>query len=55
MAHYVDNKKLYESFKTWKEKYTVNPNTPIPYFIAESIILIANNLAKKYNFNQYTS
>lgn len=53
--HYVDNKRLYEDFKVWKENLEYNPAAVMPDYVAESIMKIANNLSRRYNFSGYTA
>lgn len=56
---YVDNKKLYDALVVWlstrksllKDK---QPAPPLPDYIGECILLMANRLAQKANFVNYT-
>lgn len=52
--HYVNNKKMLEHILAYKEKLTENPNTKIPNYLGECIMLIATNLARKPNFANYS-
>ena len=52
--HYVDNKKLYAVMCEWKEMLLIDDTTPMPHLVGESIIKIAYNLARRYNFSGYT-
>lgn len=52
--HYVNNKKMLEHILAYKEKLTENPNTRIPNYLGECIMLIATNLARKPNFANYS-
>lgn len=56
--HYVNNKKLYETYVEYKLQKVENlaaglPKPPIPKYIAESMMYIAENLIKKGNFSSY--
>jgi DNA-directed RNA polymerase specialized sigma24 family protein len=58
-THYVNNKTLFETMKTYKESYDKskenNEELPrIPEYVGESIMLICNRLSYKYNFINYT-
>ena len=58
-AHYVDNKKLYQSIveyrKICKEKDEVGEiRPPIPTYIGHCMLMIANRLATKPNFANYS-
>lgn len=57
--HYVNNKKLYEVLKDYKErvefaKANGKPKPPLPNYVAESIMLIAERLARKPGFSRYS-
>lgn len=57
-AHYVDNKKLYESIveyrtKVLESKKTGEPKPVIPEYIGHCVLLIANRLSTKPNFINY--
>lgn len=52
--HYVDNKALYASMCTWKEDLAEDETARMPHFVAECILKIAHNLARRYNFSGYT-
>lgn len=51
---YVDNKKLYEDMVDWHNRRQSNPSAPMGNYTANAIILIANNLVKRWNFSSYT-
>jgi DNA-directed RNA polymerase specialized sigma24 family protein len=57
---YVDNKKLYDALVEWlKDRKTAQKNKaaqmpPLPDYIGECILLMANRLAQKANFVNYT-
>lgn len=56
---YVDNKKLYEALVEWlKDRKAAQKNKqnlpPLPDYIGECILLMANRLAQKANFVNYT-
>lgn len=56
---YVDNKKLYEALVVWlSERKAAQrkkaPLPPLPDYIGECILLMANRLAQKANFVNYT-
>lgn len=57
--HYVDNKKLYESIVEYKQecakaKKQKKPKPPIPNYVGRAILLIAQRLAMKPNFANYS-
>jgi len=59
--HYVDNKKLFEVMVTYKTAYTKyeqsptkNSPPPIPEYVGECLLMIANRLSNKPNFASYT-
>ena len=54
--HYVDNKKLFEVLVEYKTALLKSPKNPppIPEFVGECLLLIANHLAMKPNFVGYT-
>ena len=57
--HYIDNKTFYEAIKKYRESMlsAVQENTPkprVPNYIGECILLIANRLATKPNFINYS-
>jgi len=54
MSNYINQKELYELFKSWKEEYNKDPNTKIPEAIGKAVILIAYNYAKLYKWSSYT-
>lgn len=53
--NYVDNKKLLEAIKTWQKQREVDPNTPLCNTIGHAILLISNNMARRWNFAGYTA
>ena len=54
MAHYVDNKKLYDTLVKWRADRLIDPNARIPEYFGECVIQIANHLSYKRNFVNYT-
>jgi len=57
--HYVDNKKLFEAMKDFKELCKENeemgePRPPVSHYIGECFLKIANGLSYKPNFVNYT-
>lgn len=59
MANYVNNKHLYEVLKEYKERviYSKENETrkpPLPAYVAEAIMLIAERLARKPGFSRYS-
>lgn len=54
MAHYVDNKKLYDTLVKWRADRLIDPNARIPEYFGECVIQIANHLSYKRNFMNYT-
>lgn len=58
-THYVDNKKLYQAIIEYKQavleaKKNDNPKPPIPNYVGECILMIANRLSMKPNFANYS-
>ena len=53
-TNYVNNKQFLELLKEYRIKKTENPSSRIPDSIGKVIILIANKLASRYNFQNYT-
>jgi len=56
---YVDNKKLYEALVVWLTERKVAKRLgtqvpPLPDYVGECILLMANRLAQKANFVNYT-
>jgi hypothetical protein len=51
---YVDNKLLYEDIVEWHKRRETNPVAKMGDYTAKSVILIANNLVKRWNFQNYT-
>lgn len=51
---YVENAKLLKDMIDWKERREVNPQAQMGDYTAKAIILIANNLVKRWNFQNYT-
>ena len=59
MAHYVDNKILYATMIEYKDKVNEaeavdDPKPPIPDIVGSALLKIANRLATKPNFINYT-
>lgn len=57
--HYIDNKTFYEAIKKYRESIRVaeeekKPKPRVPNYIGECILLIANRLATKPNFINYS-
>ena len=57
--HYIDNKTLYEAIKKYRESIRTaeeeqKPKPRVPNYIGECILLIANRLATKPNFINYS-
>jgi hypothetical protein len=57
--HYIDNKTFYEAIKKYRESIQVaeqdnKPKPRVPNYIGECILLIANRLATKPNFINYS-
>ncbi len=57
--HYIDNKTFYEAIKQYREsidaaKEAGKPKPQIPNYLGECILLIANRLATKPNFINYS-
>lgn len=57
--HYVDNKKLSQSLKEWKEvviaeRAAGREDPPVSEYIGECILKIAKNMANKFNFRGYS-
>lgn len=51
---YVDNKLLYEDIVDWHKRRETNPVAKMGDYTANAVILIANNLVKRWNFQNYT-
>lgn len=51
---YVNNKLLYEDMVDWEKRRAENPSAQMGNYTAQSIILIAENLVKRWNFSGYT-
>lgn len=51
---YVDNKLLYADMVDWEKRREVNPDAQMGDYTARSVILIADNLVKRWNFSGYT-
>lgn len=59
MRNYINNKQLYAVMKEWKEDCQKATDEGrelprIPEYIGESVLLIAQKLATKFNFSGYT-
>jgi DNA-directed RNA polymerase specialized sigma subunit len=59
MAHYVNNKTLYEEMKKFKQRCKDaqeqgRKEPQIPNYVGECFMMICNNLAKKPNFMNYS-
>lgn len=52
--NYIDNKKFLESLVSYQEKCTEEYSPPLPEYIGECFIKIANGLATKSNFINYS-
>lgn len=57
-VHYVDNAKLYEELKAYIQEYNKceeanEPKPPMPEYIGEAILAIANKLSNSPNFINY--
>ena len=57
--HYVDNKKLFEEMKKFKQscedaEQMGEPQPPVPHYIGECFLKIANGLSYRPNFINYT-
>lgn len=57
--HYIDNKTFYEAIKSYRESIKKaeeegKPKPRVPNYIGECILLIANRLATKPNFINYS-
>lgn len=52
--NYVDNERLYQEFKNWKEKLKENPNARMPEYIGKCILIIANGFQYYYKFRGYS-
>ena len=50
--HYVDNKALFEALVVWHRKK--QPKPPLPDFVAECMMKMANRLSQKAGFVNYT-
>lgn len=58
-TNYIDNKTFYEAIKKYKETVNIataegNPKPILPNYLGECILLIANRLATKPNFINYS-
>lgn len=51
---YVENKKLLEDMIAWKQRRETNPQAQMGNYTANAIMLIANNLVKRWNFSGYS-
>lgn len=57
-SHYVDNKKFFEAMKEWKKAIAIAEDSgesapPVPEYIGECFILIAERLSLRANFINY--
>lgn len=52
--NYINNRQLYDVISQYKNDLINNPDKPIPNYIGEATILIANKLANKSNFCGYS-
>ena len=57
-SHYVDNKKFFDAMKDWKKEIAVAEDSgdetpPVPEYIGECFILIAERLSMRANFINY--
>lgn len=58
-THYVNNRDLYESLKIYRAAYLASkekgePKPPLPNYVGECIMLIANRMASKRGFKNYS-
>ena len=58
-AHYIDNKEFYQKISDWKQEYdtaiSTGADTPkVTNYLGECFVKIANHLAYKSNFVNYT-
>lgn len=53
--YYINEEALYDEMLKWKKQLEIDEKTQMPEPVAKAVMLIANNLAKRYNFNGYTS
>lgn len=58
-AHYIDNKEFYSKISEWKKQYNEasengKPKPPVTNYLGECFVKIANHLAYKSNFVNYT-
>ena len=52
--HYVNNPDFLAALIKYKEDAAINPDTPVPNYIGECFLKIANHLSRKPNFIGYT-
>lgn len=52
--NYVNNKDLLAAMIGYRSALQENPNAKVPEYVGECILLIATNLADKYNFANYS-
>jgi len=56
--HYIDNAKFFDVMKEWKQQYKEaeknnDPKPPLPEYIGECFLMIAERLSTKANFINY--
>lgn len=51
---YIDNQKFLTALKDYQNELKINPKINIPKYIGECFMLIANNIASRHNFKNYT-
>jgi hypothetical protein len=52
--HYINNADFLQALVRYKEDSKKNPNIPVPNYIGECFLKIANHLSRKPNFIAYT-
>lgn len=52
--HYINNADFLKALIDYKEASAVNPNIPVPNYIGECFLKIAEHLSRKPNFIAYT-
>lgn len=54
VKHYVNNPDFLQALIKYKEDAAINPDVPVPNYIGECFLKIANHLSRKPNFISYT-